>query len=85
MTKGGLVKNKNVYMKHEQIQYIEFLSEDLVRIKDFYTTCFGWEFTDWGPEYVSFTGGHVDGGFALGMPVQGSVLVIFIFKNIRRN
>lgn len=63
-------------LKHEQIQYVEFLSKDIPRIKNFYTTCFDWTFTDYGPEYSAFEGGCVDGGFAVGTPVKGSVLVI---------
>jgi len=63
-------------LKHEQIQYTEFLSNNFERIKDFYTKSFGWEFTDYGSEYTAFSGDYVDGGFAVGEPVKGSVLVI---------
>ena len=24
---------------------------------------FKWEFTDWGPKYISFSGANIDGGF----------------------
>lgn len=61
---------------HEQVQYIEFLSNDVEKTKAFYRTVFGWEFTDYGPEYTAFTGQYVDGGFAFGEPVAGTVLVI---------
>ena len=61
---------------NEQIQYIEFLSQDLQRIKKFYTDAFGWAFTDYGPEYTAFEVEYVDGGFTLGEPKKGSVLVI---------
>lgn len=63
-------------LQHEQIQYVEFLSRDLGKIKDFYSKCFDWSFTDYGPEYTAFEGEHVDGGFTLGEPKQGSILVI---------
>lgn len=63
-------------LKHEQIQYLEFLSNDLPKIKDFYQRCFNWQFTDWGDKYTAFTGDYVDGGFTTGTPVPGSVLVI---------
>lgn len=33
-------------LKHEQIQYIEFLSQNLQQIKNFYSACFSWTFTD---------------------------------------
>ena len=69
-------------MPHEQIQYIEFLSKDLQAIRQFYIDCFGWTFTDWGPEYISFDGEHVSGGFASGAPVQGSMLVILYSQRL---
>lgn len=69
-------------LKHEQIQYIEFLSGDIVRAKDFYTSCFGWKFTDYGAEYTAFEGDYVDGGFTIGEPVKGSILVILYSKDI---
>lgn len=63
-------------LQQEQIQYIEFLSSDLAAVKAFYQAAFNWEFTDYGPEYTSFTGTYVDGGFAVGTPVRGSILPI---------
>ena len=70
-------------LKHEQIQYIEFLTNDISRAKSFYTKCFGWKFTDYGPEYTAFEGDYVDGGFALGKPVKGSVLVVLYSNDIK--
>lgn len=71
-------------LKHEQIQYIEFLSHDLERIKDFYTNAFGWKFTDYGPEYTAFEGDYVDGGFTPGDPQKGSILVILYSEEIKK-
>src|SRR6056297_1481719 len=61
---------------HHQIQYIEFLSQDFDRIKQFYMAAFGWEFTNWGAQYMAFAGEYVEGGFALGEPVPGSIMPI---------
>ncbi|MFM2374323.1 MAG: hypothetical protein RLZZ234_318 [Candidatus Parcubacteria bacterium] len=61
---------------HENIQYIEFASSDLKHIQAFYEQCFGWKFESYDPEYLAFTGEHVDGGFFLGTPVKGSILVV---------
>ncbi len=59
------------------IDYVEFAAEDLGAVKKFYTAAFGWVFTDWGPEYVSFAGAGLEGGFRGGeKPVNGSTLVI---------
>jgi hypothetical protein len=51
---------------HHKITYIEFTANDIERTKKFYSTVFGWSFQDWGPEYVSFNGAGIDGGFAKG-------------------
>jgi predicted enzyme related to lactoylglutathione lyase len=71
-------------MTHEQIQYIEFLSNDFTLIKAFYAEAFGWEFTDYGPEYTAFAGECVEGGFALGEPAKGSILVIVYSKTLEK-
>lgn len=68
--------------KHEQVQYIEFLSKDIVKAKDFYATCFDWKFTDYGPQYTAFEGDYVDGGFTQGQPVKGSILVVLYSEDI---
>lgn len=68
--------------KHEQIQYVEFLSHDLEAAKRFYSSAFAWKFTDYGPEYTAFAGDCVDGGFTLGEPVRGSVLVILYSEEL---
>lgn len=49
--------------QHHSINYIEMPSSDLEVTKKFYSELFGWTFTDWGPEYVSFEGAGIDGGF----------------------
>lgn len=69
-------------LKHEQIQYIEFLSKDIIQAKDFYNKCFGWEFTDYGETYSAFMGDYVDGGFTYGEPVNGSILIVLYSTDI---
>ncbi len=69
-------------LKHEQIQYLEFLTNDLVRSKNFYSNCFGWKFTDYGTEYTAFEGEYVDGGFTIGSPINGSILVVLYSNDI---
>lgn len=69
-------------LKNEQIQYVEFLSPDFTKIKNFYSTAFGWKFTDYGPEYTAFEGTYVDGGFARGEARKGSVLVILYAEDL---
>ncbi len=49
--------------EQNKINYIEFPSRDLNATKSFFSTVFGWAFTDFGPDYCAFQGQGVDGGF----------------------
>ncbi len=68
--------------KHEQVQYIEFLTQDLERAKKFYSGSFGWKFTDYGPDYTAFGGDYVDGGFMPGKPVKGTILIVLYSRDL---
>jgi uncharacterized protein len=59
---------------HHKINYIEFLATDVARAKQFYAAVFGWQFQDWGPEYVSFdkASAGTDGGFRKSEAVQSA-------------
>ncbi len=57
--------------------YLEFPATDIEETKRFYTQVFGWTFTDYGPEYTSFTDGRLNGGFAKAPEVTaGGPLVV---------
>lgn len=45
------------------IDYIEFKAANLAVIKDFYSSVFGWKFTDYGPSYTAFANSGLNGGF----------------------
>lgn len=63
--------------KNNHIDYVELAAEDLDVASAFYKEAFGWSFQSWGPEYASFSGSGVEGGFRGGQqPVDGSTLVI---------
>ena len=47
-----------------KIDYIEWPGSDLTATKSFYTSAFGWQFTDYGPTYAAFEGQGTDGGFS---------------------
>ncbi len=49
--------------KHHRISYVEWPAQDLPATKAFFTEVFGWAFVDYGPEYASFAGVGIDGGF----------------------
>ena len=46
-----------------RIDYIEFATRDVAAAKQFYQAAFGWQFTDYGPDYTSFADGRLTGGF----------------------
>lgn len=60
-----------------RVDYIEFLTTDIEETKRFYSEVFGWEFTDYGPDYTSFTDGRLAGGFTTAPEVTaGGPLVV---------
>jgi len=63
----------------QRIDYIEFPTADIEGMKRFYSAVFGWEFTDYGPEYTSFRDGRLTGGFALAQEfsVGGPLVVMY--------
>ena len=48
---------------NNSINYIELPMIKNAETKNFYSKVFGWDFTDWGPDYISFSGANIDGGF----------------------
>lgn len=46
-----------------RLDYLEFATRDVAAASIFYTAAFGWTFTDYGPDYTSFTDGRLTGGF----------------------
>ena len=66
-----------------RIDYVEFLATDLDETKKFYTGVFGWQFTDYGPDYTSFHDGRLGGGFATAPKVTaGGPLVVLYATNL---
>lgn len=65
--------------QHHSINYIELPLTDVEATKAFYGGVFGWTFHDYGPDYQSFSGAAVDGGFnreAKASPPGNGVLVV---------
>ena len=65
-----------------QIDYIEFQANDLAATKQFFEQLLGWTFTDYGPDYTTFTESGVNGGFARGerhstLETGGALVVIY--------
>ncbi|MBI1194566.1 MAG: VOC family protein [Gammaproteobacteria bacterium] len=47
----------------EKISYVELPASDPAACKRFFSEVFGWRFTDYGPDYCSFSQSGVNGGF----------------------
>ncbi len=74
--------------EHEKLNYLEFPSTNLSASKDFFSTVFGWEFEDYGPEYTAFSNQGLDGGIFKGpkgsRTENGAALVIFYSKDLEQ-
>lgn len=70
-----------------QINYVEVPVTDLKKAREFFSAMFGWEFQEWGEEYMSFNDGHIDGGFRLSKEVAPAdgVLLIFFSTDLERD
>ena len=68
-----------------RVDYIEFLTTNIEETKKFYSDVFAWEFTDYGPDYTSFTDGGLAGGFSVASEVRGGgPLVVLYSTNLER-
>jgi hypothetical protein len=75
--KEATVPNQN----NNRIDYIEFPATDIAATKNFYTAVFGWKFTDYGPDYVSFEDGRMSGGFAKAQSISGNGTLVVLYAS----
>ena len=66
---------------HEKLDYVEFPAVNIGATKAFFSTVFGWEFEDFGPEYTAFSNQGLNGGFfkseQKSLTSNGSALLVF--------
>ncbi len=71
---------------HHCVDYVEIAASDLEANKSFFTGLFGWKFTDYGPDYVAFDDGRLNGGFhrvdAADIPAASAALVVFFSNDL---
>lgn len=68
---------------NNHINYIEFKAKDLGEIKKFYSTVFGWKFTDYGETYIAFEESGIAGGFEYSdEPIVNGALVVLYNDNL---
>lgn len=63
-----------------RMDYIEFRTADIEATKEFYSAVFGWEFTDYGPDYTSFSDGRMNGGFESAPTVDGGGPLVVVYS-----
>lgn len=72
--------------RHNKINYIEFAAHDLDRTKNFFQKVFGWDFTDYGPDYTAFESRGIDCGIfrsdLASKTENGAALVVFYSENL---
>jgi uncharacterized protein len=77
------IKKVNV---HEKLNYAELPAHDLSATKSFFEKAFSWAFTDYGPEYTSFSDQGLHGGFyeanACSTTANGAALLIFYSNDL---
>ena len=70
----------------KRIDYVEFPAADFDAQQAFYAGVFGWTFTDYGPEYRSFSDGALTGGFyqstLQSRTEQGAALVVMFADDL---
>jgi len=72
-------------MTNNHIDYIELKATDLEAIKKFYSACFGWSFTDYGPTYVAFSESGLQGGFEkTDTEIINGALVVLYHSNLEQ-
>lgn len=72
--------------QHHSIDYLEFTISEMIASKKFYSEAFGWEFTDYAPNYAGIKGKEREiGGFSVGeVKPGGSVLVVLYSDNLEK-
>ena len=70
-----------------RIDYVEIPVTDPAAARAFFEALFGWEFQEWGDDYLSFNDGRLDGGLRRSKePASASgVLLVFYSEDLQRD
>ncbi len=70
----------------QTIDYVEFPADGFDAVEAFYSSVFGWTFTDYGPECRAFTDPRLEGGFrsskSQSRTENGSALVVLLADDL---
>jgi predicted enzyme related to lactoylglutathione lyase len=73
---GGAVSQEE---QDRRIDYIEMPADDIEAGKAFYRDVFGWTFTDYGPDYTSFSDGRLAGGLRKESEVPAAGILVVLY------
>lgn len=86
LTTLGEIRKGYEMNQHEKLNYVEFGAKDLESTKSFFSSVFGWNFVDYGPEYSAFSNQGLDGGFfkadSCSQTNSGGALLVFYSADI---
>jgi uncharacterized protein len=88
VSKTATISQREVVMpqskNHHRIDYIEFPATSTEPVKNFYSSAFGWNFEDYGPNYAAFHDGRLAGGFDADKPATTgpSALAVIYSSNL---
>lgn len=71
-----------------KIDYLELPADDFAAVRVFYESAFAWTFTEYGPDYLAFSDGKMDGGFyrseLLSTQAGGAVLIVLYADDLEQ-
>ena len=73
--------------EEKRIDYVEIPVTDPAKARDFFVALYGWNFQEWGDDYISFNDGRLEGGFCRSdksAPSTG-VLLVFYSRDLERD
>jgi uncharacterized protein len=66
--------------------HVEWAARDLAATKAFFSSVFGWQFEDYGPDYCAFSNQGLDGGFyradLSSTEAKGGALIVLYSDNL---
>ncbi len=72
----------------QKIDYLELPARGFDAVQSFYKQAFEWSFTDYGPDYTSFTDGRINGGFyksdQRSSTENGAALIVLYASDLER-
>ena len=69
---------------HHQFNYVEISAKDIDEAKRFYSAAFGWQFNDYGPDYVGIRRMETEGecgGICRADEVRGGGPLVILFSD----